>query len=377
MIFKCSQCGKEYTNKIKFCEECGGNVDGENSNEDIQKNICVNCGGLLGDNIRFCPHCGKPIIVDNGNEYKVKNIDQIPEDETKSLKWYEAANEGYADAQFQIGRCYATGEGVPKNKNKAFEWYMKAAEQGMPEAQLYVGSCLYWGRGIAENKWKAFEWYMKAAEQGYSDAQCSVASCYCWGHGVTENKRKAFEWYMKAADQGHKQALFEVSCFYSLGDVFEQNVFKAIFYKVKSESVGNYSKVAHLGEYRGIFIDAYIDMKMGQTLGVNCVMNFDNKKVIEKKIKNAISAYAKDFNKANLFVLYDKTFFGTFLGSGKEGFIITDDFIMITSTEPQIQYDIKGKCDDLFNSASFKKLSDKMKEFIRILKQKYDEYFTI
>ena len=41
----------------------------------------------------------------------------------------QAANQGDAVAQNNLGYCYEKGEGVEKNLSKAIEWYKKAAEQ--------------------------------------------------------------------------------------------------------------------------------------------------------------------------------------------------------------------------------------------------------
>lgn len=45
------------------------------------------------------------------------------------------AEQGYADAQYSLGLCYAKGDGVPQDYKQAVYWYSKAAEQGLAEAQ--------------------------------------------------------------------------------------------------------------------------------------------------------------------------------------------------------------------------------------------------
>ena len=50
-------------------------------------------------------------------------------------KWYKkAAEQGHAQAQARIGRCYARGWGVERNIREAMKWYLKAAAQGSKEA---------------------------------------------------------------------------------------------------------------------------------------------------------------------------------------------------------------------------------------------------
>ena len=69
-----------------------------------------------------------------------------------------------------MGVCYDNGEGVEKDKRKAFGWYERAAEQGLAEAQYNLGVCYEYGRGVEKDENKAFEWYEKAAEQGHVEA---------------------------------------------------------------------------------------------------------------------------------------------------------------------------------------------------------------
>lgn len=42
----------------------------------------------------------------------------------------KSAEQGYALAQYSLGTCYQTGNGVPKSEEEAIKWYQKAADQG-------------------------------------------------------------------------------------------------------------------------------------------------------------------------------------------------------------------------------------------------------
>jgi TPR repeat protein len=42
----------------------------------------------------------------------------------------EKANSGDAEAQFEVGKCYWNGNGVPKDQTEALKWFRKAAAQG-------------------------------------------------------------------------------------------------------------------------------------------------------------------------------------------------------------------------------------------------------
>ena len=50
------------------------------------------------------------------------------------------AEQGEAEAQFNLGYMYATGEGVPQNDTEAVRWYRMAAEQGDATVTVQSGS---------------------------------------------------------------------------------------------------------------------------------------------------------------------------------------------------------------------------------------------
>ncbi len=126
------------------------------------------------------------------------------------LEYQRAAKQGDAEAQYNLGVCYALcyfGDKVENNNlNKAAFWYTKSAEQGNVFAQYNLGICYFYGHGVEKDLNKAFEWYTKSAEQGYALAQNFLGLCYEYGKGVAEDPSKAFEWYTKAAAQGYLEA---------------------------------------------------------------------------------------------------------------------------------------------------------------------------
>ena len=55
----------------------------------------------------------------------------VPENDAKAVRWYRrAAEQGYADAQFNLGLMYARGEGVPQEYVEAHKWFNLAASHG-------------------------------------------------------------------------------------------------------------------------------------------------------------------------------------------------------------------------------------------------------
>ena len=55
------------------------------------------------------------------------DIAPLPAQDTPDL-FRQAAEQGHADAQFNLGNMYANGEGVPEDDAEAARWYRMAAE---------------------------------------------------------------------------------------------------------------------------------------------------------------------------------------------------------------------------------------------------------
>jgi TPR repeat protein len=135
-----------------------------------------------------------------GNMYRFGVI--VEKDDKKSLEWIQkAAKQGHIKAQSELGRMYL----YEQNKMKAVEWLQKTAEQGDVDAQFKFGSMYEEGQGVEQNYIKAVEWFLKAAEQDSSDAQFRLGLIYQEGRdGIERDDKKAAEWYRRAAEQRSK-----------------------------------------------------------------------------------------------------------------------------------------------------------------------------
>jgi len=90
---------------------------------------------------------------------------------TALREWTPLAEQGHADAQFNLGSMYEYGEGVPQDDKNAVKWYRLAAEQGYARAQIKLGVMYEVGRGVPQDYKTAVKWYRLAAEQGNAHAQ--------------------------------------------------------------------------------------------------------------------------------------------------------------------------------------------------------------
>ena len=94
------------------------------------------------------------------------------EDLEKAVYWFkEAAEQGHALAQVNLGTHYKTGMGVAQNHKKAAFWWTVSASQDDPMAQFYLGICCMKGEGVPKNEQMGIYWITKAANQGLPHAQ--------------------------------------------------------------------------------------------------------------------------------------------------------------------------------------------------------------
>src|SRR5438132_1113423 len=105
------------------------------------------------------------------------------------------------------------GKEVEQNKEKAFKLYQKSAEQGYKDAQFQLGNFYNKGIGTEINKTKAvelykqvFELYKKEAENEDSEAQLNFGCLYFTGKVTKTNYRKAIYWFNKASENGSEVA---------------------------------------------------------------------------------------------------------------------------------------------------------------------------
>ena len=109
--------------------------------------------------------------------------------------WRPLAEQGDAEAQYNLGWFYANGYGVRVNPETALQWWRRAAEQGHVEAQFALGRTYASGDGVEEDPSKAIPWLVKAARQGHEDAQVVL------GKALRENSSQIREMLPLLVDQ--------------------------------------------------------------------------------------------------------------------------------------------------------------------------------
>jgi len=129
----------------------------------------------------------------------------------ESIRWLtQAANQGYAPAEYELGRIYLYGRGIEADYAQALLWERKAAEQGDPRAQRDLAFMYERGFGVSADPAQAAEWNRKAALQGHPAAQLELARKLARMPDCAQAKH----WYKEASAVGEPAAMYELGMLY-------------------------------------------------------------------------------------------------------------------------------------------------------------------
>ena len=119
----------------------------------------------------------------------------------------KAADAGYADAQFELGRLHKEGSLVASDKQKAFHWLEAAASSGHTKAQSLIGKLF-----IQEHKYKnAVFWLRKTSLAEDAESQFLFAFCQYNGRGVPKDITAAKSLYKSAAQKHYGPAEYDLA----------------------------------------------------------------------------------------------------------------------------------------------------------------------
>ncbi|MCR9213549.1 MAG: sel1 repeat family protein [Proteobacteria bacterium] len=184
--------------------------------------------------------------------------------------WEPLAEEGHAEAQFNLSIMYEQGRGVDVDETRARYWSDKAVESEYPPAlhnralvmlaqkdygaaigllrksasgdfppsQYSLGKIYQAGIGLEEDPTDAFKYIEMAANNGFAKAQYNLGKMYRDGYGVPVDEKTSAAWYLKAAEQGYSQAQNKISARYGIGEGVPQNDILALKWAILAAEGG-------------------------------------------------------------------------------------------------------------------------------------------
>jgi putative methionine-R-sulfoxide reductase with GAF domain len=106
------------------------------------------------------------------------------------------ADNGDADAQWQMGVRFHNGEDVPRDDAQAMQWFKRAAEQGNVAAQRALGAYYFAGRGVPTDFSQAYFWSAIAGAQGdeMSKSRLPVLALQMTQSQIAAARQQAEQW---------------------------------------------------------------------------------------------------------------------------------------------------------------------------------------
>ena len=117
--------------------------------------------------------------------------------------WRGPAEQGDADAQFNLAQAYKMGRGVSQDMTRAQEYYRRAALQGHLQASDNYGLLLFQNGQRKE----ALPWIVSSADRGEPRAQYILGIATFNGDNVAQDPVRAYALMTRSAGSGLPQAV--------------------------------------------------------------------------------------------------------------------------------------------------------------------------
>ncbi len=276
----------------------------ENKQYDKAENCYIQLGGNVSFNLGFMYHTMSP------PNYK------------KAKYYYQkSAEEGNVFAMNNLGTLYLNGKGVPKNIDKALEYYLKALKKSPNEGFVlknlgYIYQ--YGGSTIPIDFPKALSYYNAAAKNGYtSEAFRQMAAIYSLGNSeVPRNYQTAFYYFQESAKLNDRLSLYFVGYLYASGKGVSANSKKALEYYQKAADRGEPTAQFALAERYETGRDVSKDLKIAlhyyhQSLLPESLLKLAKIYYSEKDFAKAIHYYRKaaDLQFKDAIIWFKKMFY--------------------------------------------------------------------
>jgi hypothetical protein len=114
------------------------------------------------------------------------------------------------DKAIKAKELYFLGDSLPRDWYEGFKIWIRLAEGGDPEAQFNVGKCFASGNGIEKDLKNAKIWFLKAAEKNEPRSHYDLYLLIANQSSSHEASELAYQYLAKAASFGEARALREV-----------------------------------------------------------------------------------------------------------------------------------------------------------------------
>lgn len=186
-----------------------------------------------------------------GNLYWMNRDSLIPieRDTLMAIQWYEkSADQCYAQAQYSLAYIYENARDNLKNSQRAFDLYKAAADQGFVDALYRMGRIYQYGIKdiVAKNDTIALKYYQQAVDSASTAAMLALGLYY-----YSENTHKTIDLLQRAAELEHPEAQYRLglSYMYGIKGIISINHAEAIKWLELAAQNGHIKACNELGDY--------------------------------------------------------------------------------------------------------------------------------
>ncbi|MBX3569097.1 MAG: caspase family protein [Rhizobiaceae bacterium] len=131
-----------------------------------------------------------------------------------------AAQAGNAEAQYELGKAFEKGIGTPQDVQAALHWFNQAADQDFGDAINDLGYLYsFGGGGLPRDRQRGVDLFMRAAELGQPEALFNAAAMIDEGRVEGRGSSEAALYLYRAIRAGSEEVLNQLS---TKPDVFSQ-----------------------------------------------------------------------------------------------------------------------------------------------------------
>jgi uncharacterized protein len=164
---------------------------------------------------------------------------------TSMAIYRKLADRGSAAAPAMIGLLYFAGAGVPRDNEKACDFFAISEKKADPNGTELLADCFFKGEGRARDYAQSARLYQEASARGVAIADCALGNQYLGGLGVEKDQTKAAALCRKSADRGVAKAQTDLGQMYFMGQGVEKSL---------PEAARWFEKAADEGDANGAFI---------------------------------------------------------------------------------------------------------------------------
>ncbi|KAK9471501.1 HCP-like protein [Dipodascopsis tothii] len=175
-----------------------------------------------------------------------KNQKKWIEQAQKIVKKLATASRPLPESVFYYGTCFGSGTlGLEVNKEKEYEFYVKASKLKYGKGAYRAGVCCEQGSGTKRDIEKAIQFYKHGAELGDPAAMFKIAMANLNGTlGFTQNTAQAVQWLERGAAKADVES---PNSLHELANLYENSDASKTLAKNEAKAFELYLKAATLG----------------------------------------------------------------------------------------------------------------------------------